>query len=184
MLSSQERRKLILKKLQEVGSLSLEQIGVEFKISAMTANRDVQFLAGEGLIKRVHGGIVLPDPPAEGTDCILCHGPVSNRTQFLYIADSGQRQACCCPHCGLATAGRFTAPLGVFATDFLYGTMINALEATYVIGSQVGLCCEPSVLAFQKSADALAFRTGFGGQALNYSETYQFLFPARQTVSK
>lgn len=184
MIPSQERKKLILKRLQQVGSLSLEQISAEFQISAMTANRDVQSLSSDGLVKRVHGGIVLPDPPSEATACILCHRAITNRTQFLYVADSGQRHPCCCPHCGLAAAGRFPNPMGIFATDFLYGTLINAQEATFVIGSRVQLCCEPSVLTFQNPADGAAFCTGFGGQALDYLDTFQLLFPSRQSPSK
>ena len=49
------------------------------------------------------------------------------------------------------------------ACDFLYGRMVNARQATYVMNSRVNLCCEPSVLCFASADEARAFNQGFGG---------------------
>jgi nitrous oxide reductase accessory protein NosL len=42
--------------------------------------------------------------------------------------------------------------------------MVNARQATFLLGSKVTLCCEPSALCFASEEDALHFQLGFGGQ--------------------
>jgi biotin operon repressor len=174
-----ERRKWILERLQQRGSLSLEDITAELKVSTMTINRDVQALAVEGIVKRTHGGIVLPDVTRQETTCATCHAPISNRMQFLYTTATGANLVYCCPHCGFAQLGRFSNVIGVYATDFLYGTMIDAYNATFVIGSRVSQCCEPTVLSFKHHEDAAAFSSGFGGTVFSINEAIAFLYPGR-----
>jgi|WetSurMetagenome_2_1015567.scaffolds.fasta_scaffold343814_2 DeoR family transcriptional regulator, copper-sensing transcriptional repressor len=176
MRPSQERRKRILQNLIQEGRLDLDTLAKELDISIMTINRDVQLLASEGLVKRVHGGIVLPETEKQETTCATCHAPITTRTQFFFTTATGANLSYCCPHCGLAQLKRLSASLGVFSTDFLYGTMINAYHATYVINSRISLCCEPSVLCFKEREDALAFKNGFGGGVMNIEETANYLF--------
>jgi DeoR family transcriptional regulator, copper-sensing transcriptional repressor len=175
--SSFERRKWILETLRQRGSLSLEEITAELGVSNMTINRDVQHLETEGSVKRIHGGIVQPDVAPQETTCATCHAPISNRMQFLYTTTTGANQVYCCPHCGFARLGRLSNVIGVYATDFLYGTMIDANNATYVIGSRVSLCCEPTVLSFKDSQQAEAFCRGFGGKTYPITEAIKFLYP-------
>ncbi len=53
--SPDERRRYILKSLQESGRLTTTQLAARFDISEDTARRDFRELAAEGLIQRVHG---------------------------------------------------------------------------------------------------------------------------------
>jgi hypothetical protein len=177
-----ERRNWILLHLRQQGSLSLDEIVAEMKVSAMTINRDVQIMATEGSVKRTHGGIILPDITHQGTTCPTCHAFISNRMQFLFTTSSGANLAFCCPHCGLSQIGRFSNAIGVFATDFLYGTMIDAGNATFVIGSSVSLCCEPSVLCFKNRNEAEAFCRGFGGSVCTLKEATNLLYSGRILV--
>ena len=176
MKPSQERRKRILQRLQQEGSLDLDTIARELGMSLMTINRDVQLLASEGKIKRVHGGVVLPETARQETNCATCHAPISTRTQFFFTTATGANLCYCCPHCGIAQLNRLSTAIGVFTTDFLYGTMINAFNATYVINSRISLCCEPSVLSFKDREEALAFHNGFGGDVLDLKDSANYLF--------
>ena len=176
-----ERRNWILQRLRQEGSLTLETMVSELGVSPMTVNRDVQHLAAEGSLKRVHGGVILPEKAPKDNSCALCHRPVSSRMQFQYIALSGETYTYCCPHCGLSQLNKITPALGVYATDFLYGTMINAYKTAFVIGGRIALCCEPSVLSFKAREDAEAFCRGFGGRVLDLNETIQFLNQEKQS---
>jgi hypothetical protein len=53
--------------------------------------------------------------------------------------------------------------------------MVNVYQAYYLIGSEVNLCCEPTVLCFSSSADAEKFQRGFGGQLFNFSQAMSHL---------
>lgn len=53
--------------------------------------------------------------------------------------------------------------------DFLYGSLLNAVQAWYVLESSVAPCCQPSVLAFDSKPDAERFAAGFGGQVCDFS---------------
>jgi DeoR/GlpR family transcriptional regulator of sugar metabolism len=57
----EERRRLILERLREEGSLSVLDIEQEFGISQMTARRDLTLLSESGHARRTHGGAVLPE---------------------------------------------------------------------------------------------------------------------------
>lgn len=63
----------------------------------------------------------------------------------------------------------------VQAREFLYGRMVCALQATYVVASRIQLCCVPSILAFVSRADADGFRRGFGGKVRSFGESVTWL---------
>jgi len=63
----------------------------------------------------------------------------------------------------------------LLATDFLYGTVMDARRAAFLVSSSVRLCCSPSILCFAQHEDAAHFRAGFGGQVLTYSELLSLL---------
>ena len=56
-----ERRRLILELLREQGSVSVATVEEEFRVSPMTARRDLALLADAGYARRTHGGAVLPE---------------------------------------------------------------------------------------------------------------------------
>jgi DeoR/GlpR family transcriptional regulator of sugar metabolism len=55
-----ERRRLIAERLRQKGSVSVSGLEVEFRISPMTARRDLDELERRGVARRTHGGAVLP----------------------------------------------------------------------------------------------------------------------------
>jgi DeoR/GlpR family transcriptional regulator of sugar metabolism len=55
-----ERRRQISQRLREQGSISVADLEAEFRISPMTARRDLDELERRGLARRTHGGAVLP----------------------------------------------------------------------------------------------------------------------------
>lgn len=56
-----ERRRLILERLRERGSVTTATLEHAFGISPMTARRDLSILADSGFARRTHGGAVLPE---------------------------------------------------------------------------------------------------------------------------
>jgi DeoR/GlpR family transcriptional regulator of sugar metabolism len=56
-----ERQNQLLHWLQESGFLSTIEIARHFEISQMTVWRDIETLEAHQLVKRVHGGVALPD---------------------------------------------------------------------------------------------------------------------------
>ncbi len=63
----------------------------------------------------------------------------------------------------------------VLVTDFLYCRITNASEATYLVGSEVSLCCGPGILAFADLEDAARFQRGFGGEVMDFMQTQDHL---------
>ena len=55
-----ERRRLIAQRLREHGSVAVADLEAQFRISAMTARRDLIMLERQGIARRTHGGAVLP----------------------------------------------------------------------------------------------------------------------------
>lgn len=53
-----ERQKQILSLLERQGRLSVAEIVRQFSISEATARRDLEFLAAQGRVQRVHGGVI------------------------------------------------------------------------------------------------------------------------------
>jgi DeoR/GlpR family transcriptional regulator of sugar metabolism len=56
----EDRRRSIAELLLANGSVSVAQIQARFGVSAMTARRDLQELERRGVVRRTHGGAVLP----------------------------------------------------------------------------------------------------------------------------
>jgi len=59
--------------------------------------------------------------------------------------------------------------------DYLHGHIISAGQAVYVIGSDLTVCCVPSVFSFGSQQDASKFQKGFGGTLANMDETSHYL---------
>jgi len=60
-----ERQKQILSWLTQQGRLSVAEIVAQFSISQATARRDLDSLASQGKVQRVHGGVIAAQAPPE-----------------------------------------------------------------------------------------------------------------------
>src|SRR3990170_1043080 len=58
MLSNTERQHGLVRLLERQGRLSVAEICAQYSISEATARRDLDTLAGQGLVQRVHGGAI------------------------------------------------------------------------------------------------------------------------------
>ncbi|SEN50643.1 LacI family DNA-binding transcriptional regulator [Nonomuraea pusilla] len=62
---AEQRHELILREVRERGSVRLAELADRLNVSMVTLRRDVEQLAAQGLVNRVHGGITRPDPAQE-----------------------------------------------------------------------------------------------------------------------
>ena len=58
MSSAEERHRIILEKLNEIGTVQVTDLVSIFQVSEMTIRRDLDQLEHKGLLRRVHGGAV------------------------------------------------------------------------------------------------------------------------------
>ncbi len=178
------RRRQILELLAERSVLSIQELVAELGVSAMTVHRDLDKLALAGDLAKTRGGAVLPsratDHPSAADLCAMCHRAVSEHTAVIIQSQQRGRLCACCPHCGLALVDLGRSTDLVLVTDFLNCRIINASEATYLVGSEVSLCCEPGILAFASLEDAVRFQRGFGGETMDFMQAQNHL---RQKMS-
>ncbi|MFN8452367.1 MAG: DeoR family transcriptional regulator [Anaerolineae bacterium] len=96
------RQNLILHWLQEEASLTTDTLVDRLDVSIMTVHRDLDTLARDGLVTKVHGGVTLPEERV-GSKLMptrhLCGMPVPGRTSFT-AGRPGDLFHACCPHCG------------------------------------------------------------------------------------
>ena len=161
-----DRQHKLLEWLRTRRAVSIAEIQQHFEVSPATAYRDMRALVEAGLAIKTAEGLKIPPPPgrtrSEG-QCFYCGGSINERSIFLIQLSDGNQRSACCPHCGLLALDEPDVT-SVLASDFLYGRMVNARQATFLLGSKVTLCCEPSALCFAAEEDALHFQLGFGGQ--------------------
>jgi len=165
------RRRQILDLLGVRGMLTIQELAAELGVSAMTVHRDLDKLAAAGHLAKTRGGATLPSPASNQTGsvdlCAMCNRSVPQRTAVIIQTPQRGRIGACCPHCGLALANLDSATAMMLVTDFLYYRMISAGDASYLVGSEVSLCCEPGILAFASQEDAARFQLGFGGEVMD-----------------
>ncbi len=172
-----ERRKFILERLAEQGRVTVAELSQNLGVSPMTIHRDLNALAGQGLLRKVRGGAMLPlDVGRAVSTCPVCAGRPSARTRMtLHLTDGSSWQACC-PHCGLwALAVHCQQVVAAVVPDFLTGHVVNASRATFLVGPDISLCCTPTVLAFEHRRDAERFQKGFGGEITSFEEATALL---------
>ena len=58
------RRAQMLERIQRDGGVSVAELARAYAVSAITVHRDLEQLAREGLVERVHGGARALAPPA------------------------------------------------------------------------------------------------------------------------
>ncbi|MDQ0767440.1 DNA-binding LacI/PurR family transcriptional regulator [Pseudarthrobacter defluvii] len=61
-LFSLQRRERLMEELRAHGAITVRDIAIKMGVSELTIRRDVNLLADEGLVSRVHGGATLPSP--------------------------------------------------------------------------------------------------------------------------
>ncbi len=168
------RQDLILSWLTESPSLSIDELVRCLGVSIMTVHRDLDQLARSGQVEKVHGGVIRAEARPRHTRalqrCRLCDAPVSERTQVIIQPAHGEPLYACCPHCGLLLLADSIQPISILAKDFIYGRMVNARNASYLVNSDITLCCQPNYLCFASTQDALKFQNGFGGQIMTFDE--------------
>ena len=175
-----QRQRTILELLQMKPVLTTSEVVERLGVSAMTVHRDLNKLEAAGMLVRTHGGIAAASPglARESTPaglCVMCARTVPERTAVRIHTPPRGYLSACCPHCGLSLLERDPTVDLALATDFLFGRMVGANNATYLVDSAVTLCCEPGVLAFATLQDAERFRCGFGGECLSLTQTQAFL---------
>ncbi len=164
------RRQHILTWLQAEGSISISQLAERLDVSIMTVHRDLNVLAEEGGVRKLHGAVILDSELRTQDTCEMCGMINDGRTSCRLHMEDGSQIEACCPHCGLMLIHRKRGVESAFIRDYLYGYMVNANSALYVMNSGITLCCRPSLLAFATVEDAERFVTGFGGTVLTYAE--------------
>jgi DeoR/GlpR family transcriptional regulator of sugar metabolism len=169
------RQQEILKLVEQKDTLSIDEIQRAIGISQATSYREIQSLARLGLVAKIPGGISRAE--ASSSFCIQCGKEINFRVVFLIEKKNGQHASACCPHCGLMAVSSHGDISTAMAIDFFYGTRLSARQASYVLGSEVGLCCHPSVLTFSNRNDADSFVKGFGGTVMDF-------VTAQNTVNK
>ncbi|MCM2423510.1 substrate-binding domain-containing protein [Streptomyces sp. RKAG293] len=58
-----QRHELVLKLVRERGSIRVADLAAELGVSAVTLRRDVETLAAQGRVRRLHGSVVRPQDP-------------------------------------------------------------------------------------------------------------------------
>jgi hypothetical protein len=171
-----DRQQQIHEWLQSQRTISIEEIQERFGVSAPTAYRDARALIENSLALKTNRGVKLPPsietPVRQDNKCSFCGGEINPRTMFIFQMQDGSQRSACCPHCGMMALGQ-SGVTAALASDFLYGRMVNARQASFLLESSVSLCCEPSVLCFASEDEAQHFQQGFGGKIYTLEQAAQ-----------
>lgn len=172
-----ERLEKIIAWLEQDGSLRVDQLANRLGVSVMTIHRDLDKLSEMGFIRKVHGGAIRlhEQPNTPPTVCALCHIPLAYRITMTIQVESGHTVEACCPHCGLLLLGRYPSLQSVLVRDFLFGRVLHADLATYLLESELTICCAPSVITFATQKDAQRFQKGWGGHIVSFDEALRHL---------
>jgi hypothetical protein len=173
-----ERQQTLYEWLKAQSSVSIDEIETHFSVSPATAYRDARALINAGVAVKTPQGIKIAPSALEGR-CAFCNGVINERMAFIFHLQDGSQRKACCPHCGLMGIGQLDV-VSALSSDFLYGRMVNARQAVFLVESSVSLCCAPSVLCFATRDEALNFQKGFGGQLCSLDEAAAWM---RKTMS-
>lgn len=175
--SSIDREKKILELLQKQGNASIQELAELLDVSNMTIHRDLNKLMEAGQIQKKHGGVTLAGKTVSMGEalCAMCNKPASERTIFIVQFKDGEQKRACCAHCGLMIQSQSKNTWQSLTADYLYGHMVSANQAIYVLGSELNICCVPSVLSFGSQQEAEKFQRGFGGSLMNMEEAIRHL---------
>lgn len=186
-MRSTERRKELLRWLEQEGTLSLGEMVSHFGVSKMTIHRDLDLLQQRQALKRIHGGATRiegrPGQQAHGFSdqfseekCLICHRPTSQQLLYAITMTNGDQKVACCPHCGISAHLLLGDQISIALTaDFLSGRLHSAQHSCYVLGGVVANCCKPSILTFDDEQMARRFQKGFGGELGSFNDALEFL---------
>lgn len=170
------RKKHILEVLKKQGSASIQELAEALSVSTMTIHRDLNRLEEAGHIHKRHGSAILAGNEAgENSSCAMCGKSILGKKIFIIYLSDGEQRNTCCAHCGLMLLTVTKGAWQSITTDFLHGYMISANQAFYVIGSDLNICCVPSILSFGSRQEAEKFQAGFGGKLAGMDEAIQAL---------
>jgi DeoR family transcriptional regulator, copper-sensing transcriptional repressor len=173
------RQRKILEFLSERRTLTIQELIQDLGVSSMTVHRDLIKLADAGQLSKTRGGATLlprathiPNAPGQ---CAMCNQNVPTRTVVIIQSPESGHLSACCPHCGLTLLDQNPKATLAMVADFIYGRMVGAGEAAYLVGCSVTLCCEPSILAFACPDQASSFQKGFGGEIMDLAQALDYL---------
>jgi hypothetical protein len=173
--------------LADQGALSIPQMVDRFGVSAMTIHRDLDMLAGQGDVRKVRGG-VLPGDHTGSRQRSLRHLRQAGAGSHPVGINTRRWGSAAMPVvliAGCYTLTQNPRPQSALATDFLYGRMVNVFQASYVIGSDVGVCCVPSALCFALRVDAERFSNqGLVGKSWISAEAKAAMSRMHHTVDR
>jgi DeoR family transcriptional regulator, copper-sensing transcriptional repressor len=174
------RQRKILELLSARRMLTIQELVQDLGVSSMTVHRDLIKLADAGHLSKTRGGATLlsrathTSPSAPG-QCAMCNQNVPTRTAVIIQSPESGHLSACCPHCGLTLLDQNPKATLAMVADFIYGRMVGAGEAAYLVGCCVTLCCEPSILAFTCPDQASSFQKGFGGEIMDLAQALDYL---------
>lgn len=139
-----------------------------------------------------------------GSVCGVCQRPLHSVTSYRIHLSSDQVVEVCCPRCGLHFQNSRSEVIESEVADFESGVLLPAEEATYVVGSDVHLCCSierlredraggqyvlswdrclPSIVAFKNPDRAKAFQSKRGGYLSTYRELVTESVPGNASLN-
>ncbi|MFN2196365.1 MAG: DeoR family transcriptional regulator [Anaerolineales bacterium] len=178
-----ERQAKIIEMLRLNGTVETNRLAEELQVSTMTIHRDLNKLADAGIINKVHGGATLYNPveiPTSPDLCPMCNKVIKERTAFILHTADGKQTRACCAHCGLVLLETIPDIKSILTTDFLYGTIVSISQTTFLMHSNITVCCSPTILTFDKPEDAIRFQRGFGGTLADFETARQFIQDSMQ----
>jgi DeoR family transcriptional regulator, copper-sensing transcriptional repressor len=173
------RQRKILELLSARRMLTIQELVQDLGVSSMTVHRDLIKLADAGHLSKTRGGALLSrathTSPSAPSQCAMCNQNVPTRTAVIIQSPESGHLSACCPHCGLTLLDQNPKATSAMVADFIYGRMVGAGEAAYLVGCSVTLCCEPSILAFTCPDLASSFQKGFGGEIMDLPQALGYL---------
>jgi DeoR/GlpR family transcriptional regulator of sugar metabolism len=166
------REQKILELLHKQTSMSIQELVDELGVSNMTIHRDLNRMVEAGSVHKKHGGVILASKTTSQQEhlCAMCNKPVLARSIFILQLENGEKKYACCAHCGLMMQSESRKVKQSLTTDYLHGYIVSANLATFNLGSELHICCVPSILSFGSLQDAEKFQKGFGGKLLDMEQ--------------
>jgi DeoR/GlpR family transcriptional regulator of sugar metabolism len=173
------RRRMMLDAVAEAGSAQVDELAARFRISRMTVHRDLDDLAGHGLVRKVHGGVTMRPSSLVETDIRVREHVAGHEKQALaraavqfiepgqaIIIDDSTTAAALLPLLpALVPLTVLTNSLGVVqALCRLHGVKVICLGGDYfsTFDAFFGLVCEQAIASLRANTLFMSSSTVFG----------------------